>query len=778
MALPEKDCYMRRTSVIVSTLLLLTSVFAVSCTLQTAQDKHSFVLFTESDTRTINENVYYVSESGAIAVHRAAITPDDIYWSYRAAKTDSGFDFGSTNDEFVSLVEGEKGKGLGRTLEISAGTWKFEFRGYIKNEDRKNNRNVVYEGSVEAVVSKTAENIPIDYKLTEGIGSAVFTVSIKLIQDELDGVEAYRISKVKVYAGNQSSDIFSANTEGIYEGTIKNIPTGKTNVGYEVYIEGEDTPRAVESGTAVILNGNEAGVIGKTTINFSKKPFSITYELNGGALPEGVINPECCYFGEVITPVAPEKTGYAFKGWKVSGAEDETAEMSYTAEGKNVVLEAVWEVVEYSIVYNLYEGSVAEANPATYTVETGSIALTSPTRADYAFVGWSLNGNDVSSETKWKVSTGNLVFDAVWIPFVYTITYNLDGGTEETSNPKGYTFKTGSITLSAPSKQGNTFAGWSVNDGEVSTASEWNVIRGNIEFKAHWTPNTYSITYDSKGGTTIDTGAYTYGKEESLPTPTKADDVYSTWEGSPVMYNNGWKKTTTTITTSYTFAGWKIVGAEDETAFTKVPAETFGALELEAVWTDEKTSNSVVEIKGYSSLEVGEEFGLGTLGRYSSYTSKRGDEIIWKVLAVDSENDRALIIAKNTVTERGVYDDATSSNYKSYSYNWTDCDLKTWLNGTFITESGLKEVSMACLDESIGTVFLLSKTEATKYLSEQSSRIAYTPTGTATFWYLRNGGTNRSYSIVCVQDNGYIFDYGFDIYDWLGVRPAFWINLW
>ena len=778
MALPEKDCYMRRTSFIVSTLLLLTSVFAVSCTLQTAQDKHSFVLFTESDTRAINEDIYSVIENGSITVEGASVSSADIYWSYRAAKTDSGFDFGSTRDEFVSLVEGEKGKGLGRTLEISAGTWEFEFRGYLKSEDRKNNRNVVYEGAVEAVVSKAAENIPVVFEMSEGTGSAVFAVSVKLIQDELGGVEAYRISKVKVCAGGQSLDIFSANAEGIYEGTIKNIPTGKTNVGYEVYIEGEDTPRVVETDTAVILNGNETGITGKATINLSKKPFSITYELNGGTLPEGVINPDNCYFGEVITPVAPEKTGYAFKGWKVSGTEDKTAEMSYTAEGKNVVLEAVWDVTEYSIVYNLYEGVVAEANPAVYTVETGSITLASPTRADYAFVGWSLNGNDASSETEWEVSTGNLVFDAVWTPFVYTITYNLDGGTEESANPKGYTFKTGTITLSAPTKQGYTFAGWSLNAGEVSTSSEWNVTRGNIEFKAHWTPNTYSITYDSKGGTAVDTGTYTYGEEESLPTPTKADDVYSTWEGSPVMYNNGMKKTTTTRTTSYTFAGWKIVDTEDVTAFTKVPAETYGTLELEAVWTEEKTSNSVVEIRGYSSLEVGEEFGLGTLGSYSSYSSCRGDEIIWKVLAVDSGNKRALIIAKNTVTERGVYKDATSSNYKSYNYNWTDCDLKTWLNETFITESGLKEVSMACLDESIGTVFVLSKTEATKYLSEQSSRIAYTPTGTAAFWYLRNGGTNRSYGVACVQDNGYIFDYGFDLNYWQGVRPAFWINLW
>jgi len=44
--------------------------------------------------------------------------------------------------------------------------------------------------------------------------------------------------------------------------------------------------------------------------------------------------------------------------------------------------------------------------------------------------------------------------------FTYTITYNLDGGTNDTDAPATYTNVSDTITLGTPSKQGYTFAGW------------------------------------------------------------------------------------------------------------------------------------------------------------------------------------------------------------------------------------------------------------------------------------------------------------------------------
>ena len=42
----------------------------------------------------------------------------------------------------------------------------------------------------------------------------------------------------------------------------------------------------------------------------------------------------------------------------------------------------------------------------------------------------------------------------------YTITYELDGGTNAPENPAGYNVETGTITLKDPAKAGYTFAGW------------------------------------------------------------------------------------------------------------------------------------------------------------------------------------------------------------------------------------------------------------------------------------------------------------------------------
>ena len=43
---------------------------------------------------------------------------------------------------------------------------------------------------------------------------------------------------------------------------------------------------------------------------------------------------------------------------------------------------------------------------------------------------------------------------------IYTITYELDGGTNNTNNPSTYTQETETITLQSPTKEGCTFAGW------------------------------------------------------------------------------------------------------------------------------------------------------------------------------------------------------------------------------------------------------------------------------------------------------------------------------
>ncbi len=93
----------------------------------------------------------------------------------------------------------------------------------------------------------------------------------------------------------------------------------------------------------------------------------------------------------------------------------------------------------YSITYNLDEGSVATANPTTYTWETADITLNNPTKTTYYFDGWTgSNGN--TKQTTVTIAThshGNKSYTANWTqvwagggslgdPYTITTTKGLD----------------------------------------------------------------------------------------------------------------------------------------------------------------------------------------------------------------------------------------------------------------------------------------------------------------------------------------------------------------
>ena len=75
-------------------------------------------------------------------------------------------------------------------------------------------------------------------------------------------------------------------------------------------------------------------------------------------------------------------------------------------------------------------------------------------------VPWSFIGSTVTSDV-------NLYFDNT--PTEYSITYILNGGTNSENNPTTYTIVSDTIKLEAPTKNGQTFAGW-YSDAEFTTA--------------------------------------------------------------------------------------------------------------------------------------------------------------------------------------------------------------------------------------------------------------------------------------------------------------------
>ncbi len=140
--------------------------------------------------------------------------------------------------------------------------------------------------------------------------------------------------------------------------------------------------------------------------------------------------------------------------------------------------------IEYTITYNLNDGTNDDSNPDTYTVESATITLADASKEDFAFAGWYSDAafeNEVTQITKGSI--GDMELYAKFLE-IHTITYNLDNGTNDDSNPDTYTVESDTITLAPASKEGFTFAGWysdATFENEVTQ-----ITTGNVELWAKW----------------------------------------------------------------------------------------------------------------------------------------------------------------------------------------------------------------------------------------------------------------------------------------------------
>jgi uncharacterized repeat protein (TIGR02543 family) len=91
----------------------------------------------------------------------------------------------------------------------------------------------------------------------------------------------------------------------------------------------------------------------------------------------------------------------------------------------------------------------------------------------------------------------NLLLYAYWIPIQYSITYHLDGGTNSFNYPFRYTIESETIQLGTPTKDGNTFVGWYLNEefsGDVVSSIPQGST-GDLVLYAKWQINQYDVNY-------------------------------------------------------------------------------------------------------------------------------------------------------------------------------------------------------------------------------------------------------------------------------------------
>lgn len=160
------------------------------------------------------------------------------------------------------------------------------------------------------------------------------------------------------------------------------------------------------------------------TANWVVTSFSISYNLNGGSI-ENASN-SYSIDSETFTLPKPTKIGYRFTGWTGTGlnAATETVTITKGSTGDRSYT-ANWELVDYTISYNLNGGSMS-GQRTSYNYETENFTLPTPTRTGYTFTGWT--GTGLSSATKsvtvGKGNFGDRSYTANWVDDIAPVIHN------------------------------------------------------------------------------------------------------------------------------------------------------------------------------------------------------------------------------------------------------------------------------------------------------------------------------------------------------------------
>ena len=187
-----------------------------------------------------------------------------------------------------------------------------------------------------------------------------------------------------------------------------------------------------------------------------------------------------------------------------------------------------------------------------------------PTKDGYqAFDGW-YNG-----DTKYDFTqpvTQDIILTAKFSnPKTYNISYDLDGGTA--TNPATYTVESDAITLNNPVKTGYTFTGWSgtgltgENNMTVTIAKG---RTGDRAYTAHFSQNSYTVKFDTVGGSSISdkTGVtWTDTVLSGITAPTKDGWEFTGWKCGDMTVNANTKYSdlaaNDTVTSVTLVAQWK-----------------------------------------------------------------------------------------------------------------------------------------------------------------------------------------------------------------------------
>ena len=339
--------------------------------------------------------------------------------------------------------------------------------------------------------------------------------------------------------------------------------------------------------------------------------FTVQFNTHGGS-------PVATMENITVINEAPVSTrsGYMLEGWYKSDAFNPGDKVTFPYQvTQNMTLHANWVELPpetYTVQFNTHGGS------AVATMENVTLIETSPvtTRSGFDFEGWYKSDAYNPSD---KVSfpllvTQNLTLHANWteIPQTYTVQFNTHGGSPVA------TMEGVSVINEEPvsTRSGYSLEGWYTSDEFIpaNKVSFPYAVTQNITLHANWNLITYTVHFNSNGGTSV----------------SDAVDVVSIAE-SPV-----------TTRTGYDFLGW--FTSESETTPVSFPYAVDHNQTLVAKWDRDR---SVTLLNG----EADEDYWTSEV-LSGQYVLKLNDDYKTEVMGLKVEGGIRLFVQQHVKVQK------------------------------------------------------------------------------------------------------------------------------
>jgi uncharacterized repeat protein (TIGR02543 family) len=449
--------------------------------------------------------------------------------------------------------------------------------------------------------------------------------------------------------------------------------------------------------------------------------FKIEYNLNGGV--NSGDNVDHYSTDKVPTLNNPTKKGYTFLGWKYKGNFVTSIDSSWLAD---ISLDAIWETTTYNVTYHLDGGTNNSGNPKTFTIESEHIALASPTKKGYNFMGW-YTSSSLSDETSItaiaKGSTEDVNLYAKWEIITYTITYNVGLGENDSSNPKTYTVED-EIALANATRDGYAFTGWKGDGGVVDKISKGTV--GNLTLTAMWSTNLNSLTVSTEdqnmGSAKIISGEGYTDEEVTVKATVNSGYLFKGWYEGDTKVSPKEEYTFTMGTTDKTLVAkfhnkdevkeiYKnqgripVVSSDSKTVTyglypQTVVSDTELIRELDKLTTTASNGWYLYDNTYYAKQSVTKYVSDWALETVGTYKFSDGSEVVtgdtrwfkcepisWKVLTISTTGSSyyTYSLVSNLILDNQRFNERfTGQNEKGYyANNYEQSEIRSWLNGEF-----------------------------------------------------------------------------------------------